>query len=90
MRTGQVRTFCELFGLGDPAPVINGIWARIDTIVAERNEIAHGQQTPDEVGRRYTSQEIRGLVDLWEGDWLAFLNWVEGQASSRDFFRDKR
>jgi hypothetical protein len=58
MRQSQVVTFCKVFDLGHPAPVLQEVWERLDTIVSERNAIAHGRQTPDEVGRNYTIAEV--------------------------------
>lgn len=86
-RRSQVGTFCQVFGLGDPAPVLKGAWERLDTIVSERNKIAHGLLSADEVGRTYSLTETRSLVDLWETSWLDFIAWVERSASTRDFFR---
>jgi hypothetical protein len=90
MQTPQVTTFCRIFGLGDPAPVLREVWSRLDTIVTERNGIAHGRLTPDEVGRTYSLADLNSLVDLWEQRWGDFLRWVEQQASTRDFFRTRR
>jgi len=42
--------------------------------------------TADEVGRRYSVADLTRLVDLWEKRWNEFLDWVEVQASTRDFF----
>jgi hypothetical protein len=87
MRRSQVTTFCRVFNLGDPAPVLREVWSRLDTIVTERNGIAHGRLTPDEVGRNYSITDMMGLVAIWDERWNDFLTWVEGQASTRDFFR---
>ena len=65
-RTSQINTFCNVFGLPDPAPVLREVWSRIDTIVSDRNAVAHGRETPGEVGRRYTLPEINELVRLWD------------------------
>ncbi len=69
MKSTQVRLLCELFDLGDPAPVLREVWDRLDSIVSQRNLIAHGSSTPEDVGRGYTSAEIEVLVDLWERRW---------------------
>jgi len=90
MRRSQVDTFCRIFDLGDPAPVLREVWERLDSIVVERNQIAHGQLTPGEVGRNYTIGEVLELVELWGDRWGSFLEWVEGKASTRDFFRTPR
>jgi hypothetical protein len=87
MRTSQVNTFCRIFELGDPAPVLREVWNRLDTIVSERNAIAHGRITPTEVGRAYSHQEINDLIKSWDMRWSDFLAWIERQASTRDFYR---
>jgi hypothetical protein len=89
-RTTQVRTFCEIFGLPDPAPVLREVWSRLDAVVADRNAVAHGTETPDDVGRRYTLLEINGIVDLWDLRWMDFIDWVESAARVRDFYRTSR
>ncbi|MFE9052078.1 MAE_28990/MAE_18760 family HEPN-like nuclease [Streptomyces rubiginosohelvolus] len=90
MKTKQVITFCEVYGLGAPATILGDAWGRINTVVSERNSVAHGQQTPEEVGRKYSIAEIRKLVDIWEARWCDFLADVEKKASSRDFYREPR
>lgn len=89
-KRSQVRTFCDVFDLGDPAVVLKEVWERLDTIVTERNRIAHGQATPDVIGRSYSENELRTLVGLWELRWGEFVDWVELAASSRSFFRMPR
>jgi hypothetical protein len=86
MRRKQVQTICDLFDLGNPAPVLKEVWQEIDTVVIERNAIAHGRETADEVGRRYSESDLLQKIDLWETRWIDFLNWVEGQASKREFY----
>jgi hypothetical protein len=90
MKRSQVDTFCRVFDLGDPAPVLREVWGRLDSIVSERNQIAHGQLTADEIGRNYSIGELLELVQLWRDRWGSFLEWVESKASTRDFFRTRR
>jgi hypothetical protein len=87
MKRSQISLFCELFSLGDPGPVLREVWARIDTVVTQRNGVAHGRLTPEEVGRNYSSTDIRALVDSWETRWGQFIDLVHTKASSRDFYR---
>ena len=86
-RRSQVSTFCKVFGLPEPAPVLREVWQRLDTIVTERNAIAHGRESADDIGRRYTLADLQTLIDLWDKRWNEFISWVETQASSRDFYR---
>jgi hypothetical protein len=71
-------------------PVLREVWGRLDSIVSERNQIAHGRLTADEVGRNYSIGELMELVQLWRDRWGSFLGWVESKASTRDFFRTRR
>jgi hypothetical protein len=87
MKKSQVSLFCTIFDLGDPGSILKEVWVRLDTIVSERNRIAHGSAVPEEIGRFYTSSEIRHLVNLWECRWCDFIDHVEIKASVRDFYR---
>ncbi|QEM45758.1 hypothetical protein [Mycolicibacterium grossiae] len=90
MKRSQIVVWCELFDVGHPGALLSRTWNNIDGIVAQRNGIAHGRLTPQEVGRNYTESEIRQLVDDWLDDWNMFLDHVGQLASSRDFFRKPR
>lgn len=90
MRRAQVTSVFNLFGLGDPASILKGAWERLDTIVNERNAIAHGRRGADEVGRAYTRQDLLDLVELWETSWLALIASIEVETATREFFRGPR
>ncbi len=90
MRRPQVVSFCTVFGLGEPEPVLREAWDRLDSIVDERNAVAHGRRTPDEIGRGYTRQELLSLVDLWEARWMDFIRRVERSSSRPQFFLSTR
>ena len=90
MKRSQVELFCDVFELGHPGRILLEVWDRLDTVVAQRNGIAHGRLTPEEVGRGYSVGEVRGLVDLWESRWVSFIRHIESQASDRGFFRCSR
>jgi hypothetical protein len=89
-RRGQLVALCDLLGLGNPAPVLREAWDRLDTIVTQRNQIAHGQETATEIGRRYSDLDLTSLVDIWELRWTEFLAWAETQGRSRDLYRRVR
>jgi hypothetical protein len=90
MRPSQVSLFCSLFGLGDPGPILREVWSRLDSIVIARNDIAHGTLTADEVGRRYSVDEMRALAFLWQVRWTEFLDQVERLGATREFYRRRR
>ena len=87
MRSSQIVLWCKIFDLSHPASIIRRTWAMVDTIVIQRNEIAHGGQTADLVGRNYSEADIRQLISDWRDDWLDFLDMVEQRGSTRDFYR---
>jgi len=87
MRSSQIVLWCKMFDLPHPASILRRTWAMVDTIVVQRNEIAHGGQTADLVGRNYSEADIRQLISDWRDDWLDFLYIVEQRGSTRDFYR---
>lgn len=87
MKQSQISLWCILFGVADPHTILRRSWTSIDAVVIQRNEVAHGRETPEDVGRRYTEQEIRQLISDWHADWLDFLAAVGQHASNRAFFR---
>lgn len=90
MKCSQISLFCKIFELGDPGPVLREVWNRLDTVVTERNGIAHGRLTPEEVGRNYSLADTQDLVEIWEQRWISFINHVEVSAQDRGFFRHSR
>lgn len=87
MKSSQIKLWCDIFEVGPPQKYLHRTWTSVDAIVAQRNQIAHGAATPDEVGRDYTEADIRSLIENWRLDWSDFLLHVENLGSSRDFFR---
>lgn len=87
MRSSQVVLWCKVFNVGDPKRLFRATWPTIDAVVSDRNAIAHGELTPDVIGRRYTEAEIRKLIRDWRNGWDAFLKHVEVLGANRDFFR---
>lgn len=90
MKRSQVSLWCSIFQVGEPRQLLSGIWGSLDAVVAQRNGIAHGRLTPDQVGRDYTEFEIRDLKRRWAGDWDSFIVHVESLAQDRSFFRVER
>lgn len=90
MKSSQVSVFCEIFELGDPAPILREIWFGINAVVDQRNGVAHGRLRPEEVGRDYSHDDILRLINSWEARWLDFLNWVEFKCGHEAFFLAKR
>lgn len=87
MKTSQIVVWCNLFDIPNPQLILHRTWSVIDTVVSERNGVAHGRLTADQVGRGYSEGEIRQLIENWRMDWTDFLQLVGARASTRDFFR---
>lgn len=62
-RIQQLRTIWKIFSVSAPVVSESRLIGRIDELVENRNAISHGRLTPEEVGRRYSWQEIDGRVD---------------------------
>ncbi|MFI0799785.1 MAE_28990/MAE_18760 family HEPN-like nuclease [Amycolatopsis lurida] len=89
MKSSQVKLFCEVFDFGDPGPILRGAWHRLNTIVDQRNSIAHGSRAPEEVGRGYSHNDILNLINIWETSWMDFLTWVESSCKGKKFYLEK-
>lgn len=87
MKSSQIVLWCRTFDLPHPASILRRTWPVVDTIVVQRNGIAHGGLTADLVGRDYSEPDIRQLISDWRDDWLNFLDIVEQSGSTRDFYR---
>ncbi len=90
MKSSQVELWCRIFVVPHPGTFLGALWPSVDAIVGQRNAIAHGVQTPGEVGRRYTEADLRNLLTGWRAGWLALVKAVEALGSSRDFYRTPR
>lgn len=90
MKQSQIKVWSSTFDIGPPAKILKNIWNQIDAVVSQRNQIAHGSSTPQQIGRTYTEAEILDLITNWHTDWDAFLVHVQNRATTRDFFRTAR
>jgi hypothetical protein len=57
-RIGQLRTIWALFGIGTPHVPDGRLIGRIDELVELRNGIAHGRMRAEEVGGRFSLQDL--------------------------------
>lgn len=89
-RRSQLELWCQIFRVENASSLLGETWQRLDAIVRDRNKIAHGEVTPDDVGRRYTQPEISNVIADWSTDWVCFLREIEQLASTRDYFRVPR
>ena len=61
-RVKQLYTIWSVFGLNVPVLPHPRLIRRIEELVENRNAIAHGRRTPEEVGGRYSTSEIDGTI----------------------------
>ena len=57
-RHGQIQTIWNLFGIEGPTLPDPRLISRIDELVGNRNLIAHGRLTANEVGRDYSAKDL--------------------------------
>lgn len=86
MKYKQVQFFCRYFGLPDPNEIFKNDSNLINQIVLNRNAIAHGEQSADEVGRTLSYGESIDLIERWKDCWLRFLKAVDDVAEFDEFY----
>jgi hypothetical protein len=86
-RRAQLETVAQLCNLPMPGWILKEVWDSLDTVVIGRNAIAHGRMTPEEVGRSYTTDEMRSSVRFWRLRWMEYLDAVETRCSDGRAFR---
>ena len=62
-RVAQLETIWSVFGITVPVVPEPRLVGRIEELVENRNAIAHGRRTPEEVGGRYSTAEIEKTAD---------------------------
>ena len=62
-RIQQLRTIWKIFSVSVPVVSKPHLIGRIEELVENRNAISHGRRTPEEVGGRYSWQEIASRVN---------------------------
>jgi len=61
-RVAQLETIWAIFGISVPVVPESRLIGRIEELVENRNAIAHGRRTPEEVGGRYSTSEIEKRI----------------------------
>jgi hypothetical protein len=62
-RARQIQTIWDIFGLTGPIVPDNKFIGRIDELVENRNAIAHGRRTSEDVGSGYSFDDMGKRVD---------------------------
>ena len=62
-RVAQLETIWAVFGITVPVLPEARLKGRIDELVDNRNALAHGRRTPEEIGGRYSTSDIERRVD---------------------------
>ena len=72
-RASQLELIFRVFGISRMPVRRRRHKHRIAEVVGHRNAIAHGRETPEDIGRRYTSSEVRKAIQQIES--VCFL-WI--------------
>jgi len=62
-RAGQIDTIWRIFGIKRPILPNPSMRTRIEELVENRNAIAHGRRTADDVGRAYSVADMNSRID---------------------------
>lgn len=87
MRAAQLRTIWTLFGISEPIVPESKMMGWIDEMVEHRNAVAHGRETPEVVGGRYTIGELKRRVADTEQLCLYIVDTIERHFSDEKSFR---
>jgi hypothetical protein len=82
-RSGQLKTIFTIFGIKRTPARRTRHLLRIDEVVANRNDIAHGSITAESVGRRYTRKEVLQMIKQMKSVSLLFVAAIEKQCSDK-------
>jgi MAE_28990/MAE_18760-like HEPN len=83
MRVQQLETIWKLLGIDAPVVPHPRYIDRIHELVERRHAVAHGREMPDEVGRRFTIDDLKArLVDV-EACCTYFIRTIEGHVALR-------
>ncbi len=84
-RPAQILTLWTLFELPPPAFPHSKWIGRIDEFVEHRNAIAHGRETADKIGCRFTDAEIAERITDTQAICLHVVNSFEDHCSQESF-----
>lgn len=87
MKLSQLELWCEIFDLPTPATLMPTVTRELPAVVRNRNKIAHGESSAQEVGREYSSDQIFEIIRIWDIEWNDFIDHVETAATCREFYR---
>lgn len=80
-RYSQLELIFRVFGIARMPVRRRRHGQRIDEVVGHRNSIAHGDETPEDVGRRYTRSEIRKAIRQMRSVCTTLIDVLAGYAA---------
>jgi hypothetical protein len=83
----RVAQLWTIFGITVPVVPESRLIARIDELVENRNAIAHGRRTPQEVGGRYSTSDIEKRIDDIEITTVYLVTEMENHYNSGGIWR---
>lgn len=91
MKKSQIEVWWSSFHLsGDPSTVLGRTWSNLGWVVMSRNKIAHGEDVPENIGKQKSPNDVLSLIRDWEQDWKNFIQTVDQQVNTVDFYRIPR
>jgi hypothetical protein len=77
-RYTQLQTIFEVFGIQRIPAARRSHLLRIDEVVRNRNAVAHGRETPDNVGKRYSGADVLHRLTQMRSVCLLFVSTMKG------------
>jgi hypothetical protein len=86
-RATQLRTIWRLFGITKPVVPHGRLHPLIDELVSNRNAIAHGQRTAEDVGRGYSPTDIASKISRTRRLCVHIAQTLQGHCSKPQNYR---
>lgn len=82
-KPAHIETIWTLFGIGQPVVPDPRYENRIIELIERRHDVAHGRLRPDEVGRKFTVDELRQRAQEVDICCAYFVSTIEGHVTRR-------
>lgn len=79
----QIEMILDIFGIRKTPPKWLNLKTRIDEVVERRNAVAHGRETPEDIGKRYTPDDVLEVFEQMRDFCRWLLRAMENHCADR-------
>ena len=89
LRRGQLQSIANSFGILSPVLPDESITGYIQELVNNRNYIAHGDKTPEEVGKAYSIDDLKTEYKIYEKTCNYLIDVFQKYIEEKDYLKIK-